>query len=165
MSAMTIDTCTTSSFNSTMAPVTAETHSHCEDHPDQTLHGQPMALSLSLTSTETSSTLDNPPLDSTAPQKKKKKKKNKRAATKDEPATSFRQPQTDNTTEERPSVLCISRNKHWKYISSYHVSPHTICCSKLTSWWYAPGSMAATPARIAGVPPSTEFRPCNHVCA
>jgi len=47
-------------------------------------------------------------------QKKKKKKKAKKSA----------QPQEEknNTkSESRPNVLCISRNKHWKFISSYHV--------------------------------------------
>lgn len=54
-------------------------------------------------------------------QKKKKKKKSKKAATKNGSSSATGQPQVDNLTEaERPPVLCISRNKHWKYISSYH---------------------------------------------
>jgi hypothetical protein len=44
-------------------------------------------------------------------QKKKKKKKKKQSKVKETPALE----------EPRPPVLCISRNKHWKYISSYHV--------------------------------------------
>ncbi|KIK30010.1 hypothetical protein PISMIDRAFT_448474 [Pisolithus microcarpus 441] len=54
-------------------------------------------------------------------QKKKKKKKSKKASTKDGSSSATVQPQVDNLTDaERPPVLCISRNKHWKYISSYH---------------------------------------------
>ncbi|KAI6163663.1 hypothetical protein EDD17DRAFT_1566010 [Pisolithus thermaeus] len=54
-------------------------------------------------------------------QKKKKKKKSKKASTKDGSGSATVQPQVDNLTDaERPPVLCISRNKHWKYISSYH---------------------------------------------
>lgn len=47
-------------------------------------------------------------------QKKKKKKKSKKAKAKDDNvgAKAFE--------PERPPVLCISRNKHWRYISSYH---------------------------------------------
>lgn len=48
-------------------------------------------------------------------QKKKRKKKPKKAKAKDDnvEAKAFE--------PERPPVLCISRNKHWRYISSYHV--------------------------------------------
>ncbi|KAL1749245.1 hypothetical protein HDZ31DRAFT_28095, partial [Schizophyllum fasciatum] len=49
--------------------------------------------------------LEPPPAKSTNAKKKKKKAKKKTKAAPSEPA---------------PSVLCISRNKHWKYISSYH---------------------------------------------
>ncbi|KAI6015661.1 hypothetical protein EDC04DRAFT_2881801 [Pisolithus marmoratus] len=58
---------------------------------------------------------------STQKKKKKKKKKSKKAATKDGSSCATGQPQVNNLTEaERPPVLCISRNKHWRYISSYH---------------------------------------------
>ncbi|KAG1830899.1 hypothetical protein EV424DRAFT_247641 [Suillus variegatus] len=59
-------------------------------------------------------------LPSEASQKKKKKKKSKKPKTReaiDPPAKSRASPSPDF---ERASVLCISRNKHWKYISSYH---------------------------------------------
>ena len=49
-------------------------------------------------------------------QKKKKKKKTKKSKTKGTPDVDARA-----TDDERPPVLCISRNKHWRYISSYHV--------------------------------------------
>ncbi|KAI0066649.1 hypothetical protein BV25DRAFT_1796323 [Artomyces pyxidatus] len=47
--------------------------------------------------------------------KKKKKKKAKKAGKKEPVA--LKSPVDD---EPRPPVLCISRNKHWRYISSYH---------------------------------------------
>jgi len=48
--------------------------------------------------------------------KKKKKKKSKKPKRKDGvPPIPSPQP------EYRQPVICISRNKHWKYISSYHV--------------------------------------------
>jgi hypothetical protein len=50
--------------------------------------------------------------------KKKKKKKSKKAKCKDG-GPAIPGPQT--IPEHRQPVLCISRNKHWKYISSYHV--------------------------------------------
>jgi len=50
--------------------------------------------------------------------KKKKKKKSKKPKCKDGvPAV----PGPQMIPEQRQQVLCISRNKHWKYISSYHV--------------------------------------------
>ncbi len=71
------------------------------------------------------------PLDlATATQKKKKKKKSKKSAKAKEAATASastpspskpRSPDADGNSEDRPQVLCISRNKHWRYISSYHV--------------------------------------------
>lgn len=55
-------------------------------------------------------------------QKKKKKKKPKKSAkVKDNAAES----KPDTNEQDRGPVLCISRNKHWRYISSYHV------CSKV----------------------------------
>ncbi|KAI0348316.1 hypothetical protein BDW22DRAFT_1385540 [Trametopsis cervina] len=57
-------------------------------------------------------------LEQTSAPKKKKKKKTKKA-TKPE-GVSGDMNQTRVEDEDRPSVLCISRNKHWRYISSYH---------------------------------------------
>ncbi|KAI0082137.1 hypothetical protein K474DRAFT_1634056 [Panus rudis PR-1116 ss-1] len=49
---------------------------------------------------------------------KKKKKSNKTAKSKEMPATN--QQTITTNIDDRPPVLCISRNKHWRYISSYH---------------------------------------------
>ncbi|KAH9926427.1 uncharacterized protein B0H18DRAFT_1166506 [Fomitopsis serialis] len=55
-------------------------------------------------------------------QKKKKKKKSKKPKTKetDTAPTANATAKARAADEERPPVLCISRNKHWRYISSYH---------------------------------------------
>ncbi|KAJ3710743.1 hypothetical protein C8R42DRAFT_781337 [Lentinula raphanica] len=57
--------------------------------------------------------------ESIAQKKKKKKKSKKSAATKAKEAAAKKAAEAAEA-ETRPSVLCISRNKHWKYISSYH---------------------------------------------
>lgn len=61
----------------------------------------------------------------TVTQKKKKKKKSKKSAkAREGAATAASKAQTqddEDDSEDRPQVLCISRNKHWRYISSYHV--------------------------------------------
>jgi len=57
-------------------------------------------------------------------QKKKKKKKSKKSAKAKEAAAlkaKAQEAQDVEDAESRPPVLCISRNKHWRYISSYHV--------------------------------------------
>jgi hypothetical protein len=51
-----------------------------------------------------------------APAKKKKKKK--KAKKKAKAAAGAPAPE-----DTGPPPLCISRNKHWRYISSYHVRP------------------------------------------
>ena len=58
----------------------------------------------------------------TTTQKKKKKKSKKSAKAKEEASQAIAQ---GPESESRPPVLCISRNKHWRYISSYHV--RTLC--------------------------------------
>ncbi|KDR85770.1 hypothetical protein GALMADRAFT_132424 [Galerina marginata CBS 339.88] len=61
---------------------------------------------------------ETPEVSTTATHKKKKKKKSKKSAkAKDASAASAKD---DADMEGRPPVLCISRNKHWRYISSYH---------------------------------------------
>ncbi|KAG6839655.1 hypothetical protein C0991_000464 [Blastosporella zonata] len=50
-------------------------------------------------------------------QKKKKKKKPKKSTKAKEAAA---QAKALQESDGRPPVLCISRNKHWRYISSYH---------------------------------------------
>lgn len=54
-----------------------------------------------------------------AGQKKKKKKKSKSAKARDAAIAATKA--KDEMEASKPSVLCISRNKHWRYISSYHV--------------------------------------------
>lgn len=69
-------------------------------------------------STGLSSTCDLLPSETSQKKKKKKKsKKQKTHETIDPPVKLRAAPSPDF---ERASVLCISRNKHWKYISSYH---------------------------------------------
>jgi hypothetical protein len=75
---------------------------------------------------EISPTLDdvngNQPFSETLPtaRKKKKKKKSKKSAkTKDVDSAPTKAEPSD--LNGRPPILCISRNKHWRYISSYHV--------------------------------------------
>jgi hypothetical protein len=82
-------------------------------------------------STDTSMTCvpHTSPLDDTSPivedtttttKKKKKKKPKKSTKSKGEPSV---KPLTEDEDEPSPLVLRISRNKHWRYISSYHVRP------------------------------------------
>ena len=54
-------------------------------------------------------------------QKKRKKKKSKKNAKAKEAAAAATSAKETADVDGRPPVLCISRNKHWKYISSYHV--------------------------------------------
>lgn len=56
----------------------------------------------------------------TTAKKKKKKKSKKSAKSKGEPNA---KPLVEEDDEPSPQVLRISRNKHWRYISSYHVCP------------------------------------------
>ncbi|KAF9820781.1 hypothetical protein IEO21_01224 [Rhodonia placenta] len=62
------------------------------------------------------------PSDQLNVQKKKKKKKSKKAKNTKVIANGATQTNgKDNVADDdRPPVLCISRNKHWRYISSYH---------------------------------------------
>lgn len=69
-------------------------------------------------STSPSPTLDTTGAgEQTASSKKKKKKKAKKPT---KAKDTIPQTKGAEDVEERP-VLCISRNKHWRYISSYHV--------------------------------------------
>jgi hypothetical protein len=54
-------------------------------------------------------------------QKKKRKKKPKKSAKAKEAAALKAKAQDVPGPDTRPPALCISRNKHWRYISSYHV--------------------------------------------
>ena len=61
--------------------------------------------------------LPTPP-PSASSKKKRRKKKPKKGAKSEGTSTAGDE---TNGPEGRPPGLCISRNKHWKYISSYHV--------------------------------------------
>ena len=61
-----------------------------------------------------------PELVASGTQKKKKKKKSKKNV-KAKEAVAKAKAQEVPDADGKPSVLCISRNKHWRYISSYHV--------------------------------------------
>jgi hypothetical protein len=88
---------------------------------------QMLTPSPSHSSGETSPTLESPQsLDPEAPtgQKKRKKKKPKKSAkTKESAAILAKSEIEPEDLGVKPPVLCISRNKHWRYISSYHVCP------------------------------------------
>lgn len=58
-------------------------------------------------------------------QKKKKKKKSKKSS-KAKDVTAKATAKGDGDKEGRQPVLCISRNKHWRYISSYHVRADSV---------------------------------------
>jgi len=62
------------------------------------------------------------PLETPTPrQKKKKKKKSKKTKAEEaDGGVGTSKAQADDSGFH-PQVLCISRNKHWRYISSYHV--------------------------------------------
>lgn len=120
----------------------------------------PLTSSPTVSSTEPSPTRESSPAD----QKKRKKKKKANKASNDPSSALPGKPTPD---AERPSVLCISRNKHWKYISSYHVSPlvsYTLFCQLsgtiLSHFSNASsGPVAPTPARVARVPSRPQHRP------
>jgi hypothetical protein len=92
-------------------------------------------------SADASPQLSEQPLPQDSPtvtQKKKKKKKSKKSAKAKETAASggverTRSPASEGESEDRPQVLSISRNKHWRYISSYHVRVihQSHCCRSL----------------------------------
>jgi hypothetical protein len=65
--------------------------------------------------------------------KKKKKKKSKKPKCKNG-APAIPGPQT--IPEHRQPVLCISRNKHWKYISSYHVCHYVVPWAERPADWH-----------------------------
>jgi len=90
-------------------------------------------------------------------QKKKKKKKPKKSSTPKVVAEEIGK--GGASSEARPQTLCISRNKHWKYISSYHVCAQPVC--RLTGAGILPGPLATTSGGIARYPPHNELEPCR----
>ncbi|KDQ62930.1 hypothetical protein JAAARDRAFT_28898 [Jaapia argillacea MUCL 33604] len=85
--------------------------------------------------------------------KKKKKKKSKKPKAK-EPTKA----KTDNIEQDgRHPVLCISRNKHWRYISSYHGPWLQLPVELLESLLVLnmdPATLTATDTRIPSIPHS-----------
>ncbi|TFY59393.1 hypothetical protein EVG20_g7809 [Dentipellis fragilis] len=77
----------------------------------------PQILSPSISSASSSVTVTANETDVSVPAKKKKKKKAKKANKSKANGNAKTAAEDD---EARPPVLCISRNKHWRYISSYH---------------------------------------------
>ncbi|KAI0756204.1 hypothetical protein C8Q80DRAFT_1092733 [Daedaleopsis nitida] len=77
-------------------------------------------------STSPTSPLPDPPtegvdnLETIASQNKKKKKKKAKKGAKVKDAPTVNGKPGHDEDRDRPPVLCISRNKHWRYISSYH---------------------------------------------
>jgi hypothetical protein len=71
----------------------------------------------------TSSPLDDtsPLVEDTTTTTKKKKKKKSKKSTKSKGEPSVKPLTEEDDDEPGPLVLRISRNKHWRYISSYHV--------------------------------------------
>lgn len=67
-----------------------------------------------------------PGLEDTTTTSKKKKKKKSKKSTKSKGESSTK-PVTEDD-EPSPLVLRISRNKHWRYISSYHVCRPPLTC-------------------------------------
>ncbi|KAF9469558.1 hypothetical protein BDZ94DRAFT_1242700 [Collybia nuda] len=105
-----------------MAPVTVimDDAPSSPDTEDQTINGD--LVTPTTQSGETSPCLDGEGDDVTvlSTQKKKKKKKPKKSAKAKEAATAASKAKTQDPEGGRPPVLRISRNKHWRYISSYH---------------------------------------------
>lgn len=106
--------------------------------------------------TLTSSPTRECPTEPQTEQKTKRKKKKKANKTSSTDSSARNDPQ-------RPPVLCISRNKHWKYISSYHVSLVSFSLAFLVMFLL--GSVAPTSPRAARVPSHAQprpFRPLPH---
>jgi len=80
--------------------------------------------------------------------KKKKKKKSKKTS-KAKDATAKATATNDGDTEGRQPVLCISRNKHWRYISSYHVCVFSVTSKSYPNANFSLGTLASTPRRTS----------------
>ncbi|KIP04167.1 hypothetical protein PHLGIDRAFT_129700 [Phlebiopsis gigantea 11061_1 CR5-6] len=95
--------------------------------------------------------------------KKKKKKKAKKSARSTE--TSPKQ-KGGESPEERPPVLCISRNKHWRYISSYHGPwlqlPVELLESLLVINLDPATLQTTTETRLPALPPPSTSSPSHH---
>ncbi|KIJ66505.1 hypothetical protein HYDPIDRAFT_86928 [Hydnomerulius pinastri MD-312] len=124
-----------------------------------------MTPSPTISSTEVSPTRDNgsvEPVES-ATRKKKKKKKAKKASPKDAPGATPGKPVSNIPDAERASVLCISRNKHWKYISSYHGPWLQLPLELLESLLVLnldPATLSAPETPLPALPPPQISNPC-----
>jgi hypothetical protein len=126
---------------------------------------QAPSVSPSLTnSTVSASTLLDTALsveeDATVTQKKKKKKKPKKSSKAKAEANSKPSIEDD---EPSPLVLRISRNKHWRYISSYHVCLpfyHPIPTFIVRET----GPLASAPDRAPRISSRPQSRPCDIPC-
>jgi hypothetical protein len=78
----------------------------------------------------------------TTKKKKKKKPKKPKPSPLVAPATS-----AVGTQDAKQSILCISRNKHWRYISSYHVGLFAFLTSTFRQLFFCLGSMASATYR------------------
>ena len=98
-------------------------------------------------------------LDETLPptQKKKKKKKSKKSS-KAKDATAKATAKDTGDTEGRQPVLCISRNKHWRYISSYHVCILLVVSKSYLCANFSLGTLASTPRRTSRLSVSAQSR-------
>ncbi len=109
-------------------------HRERDDHGADMLPTPPSthtSRSTSPTSPLPDSTIDGADIPEAAGQaKKKKKKKTKKSAKAKDQSAAGKGTPADGRDEEhdRPPVLCISRNKHWRYISSYHVRFYHASC-------------------------------------
>ncbi|RPD64737.1 hypothetical protein L227DRAFT_571200 [Lentinus tigrinus ALCF2SS1-6] len=106
--------------------------------------------------------------DAPAQTKKKKKKKAKKGAKAKESSTGSGKT-TDGVGEEeerdRPPVLCISRNKHWRYISSYHGPWLQLPLELLESLLLLnldPATLSAVDAKLPPLPSPTSYPSSNH---
>ncbi|KZT73437.1 hypothetical protein DAEQUDRAFT_703895 [Daedalea quercina L-15889] len=91
-------------------------------------------------------------------QKKKKKKKSKKSKAKETNGAVKARAADD----ERPPVLCISRNKHWRYISSYHGPWLQLPLELLESLLVLnldPATLSAAETRLPSLPSPTSSVP------
>ena len=95
--------------------------------------------------------------------KKKKKKKSKKSSKAKDPVASPPPPTPTPTAEEnQPPPLYISRNKHWKYISSFHVRvPLGSERGELKFKMTYLGTMVTTPSRTPRVFTRSEHGPMH----
>ncbi|TFK42151.1 hypothetical protein BDQ12DRAFT_625105 [Crucibulum laeve] len=97
-------------------------------------------------------------------QKKKKKKKPKKSAKAKEAAAAKAKALLDSPDDGRPPVLCISRNKHWRYISSYHGPWLQLPLELLESLLVLnldPTTLTAPESRMTIMPPSSPVIPTS----